>query len=167
MDGYRILKESLSELANDIKEEVLRRLRSNIGINPRTGTNTLVGSDLEASIDVKVQGDGLVFQIASHWEYVVLGWRHTGNFSGTKQQFLKNLLEWCRRKGVIFPNHTENETVYLIYRSINERLIAPRPFINYDPSGDPSLILPFLNDYFDKFADDIFNKVVAELDESF
>lgn len=161
-----VVREALDELAKDIYREIVRRLHSDIGVNPRTGTNTLIGSELEKSIEVYTNetSDGLAFSIAEHWEYVVLGWHHTGRFTGTKMQFLDNLLKWIRRKNIHFEGRTENQTVYLIYRSINERLIAPRPFINYDPNGDPSIILPFLDEYFSNWADELFNEIVQQLD---
>lgn len=163
------LRTALNELATDIYKEIIRRLHSDVGVNPRTGTNTLIGSDLEKSIDVYVNdsSDGLVFKIAQHWEYVVLGWRHTGRFAGTKLQFLSNLMKWVKRKGIHFQGMTENQMVWLIYKSINERLIAPRPFINYDPNGDPAVILPFLEDYFNRWADELFEKIIKEIDKHF
>lgn len=168
------LRTALDELAMDIYKEIIRRLRSGLGVNPRTGTNTLIGSDLEESILVypNDSSNGLVFQIAQHWEYIVLGWRHTGNFPGTKREFLRNLLEWVKRKNIQFTSKkgkklTQNQTVWLVYRSINERLIAPRPFINYDPDGDPAVILPFLEDYFNRWADELFEKIIKEIDKHF
>ena len=47
------------------------------------------------------------------------------------------------------------------------RGIEPRPFINWDENEDPSVVLPFLDDYFDKWADEVFNKITEELDKYF
>lgn len=161
-------KAALTELANDIKREILRRMSSDVGINPRTGTNTLVNSSLYHSVDVYPRSENtIIFQIADYYEFVVRGWAHTGRYAGTKQQFLYNLLLWVRRKHIRFGDLSENQIVYLVYRKINEELIAPRPFINYDPQGDLSKILPFLDDYFETWADNIFNKITEELDKYF
>jgi hypothetical protein len=161
-------KSALTELANDIKREILRRMSSDVGINPRTGTNTLVNSSLYHSVDVYPRSENtIIFQIADYYEFVVRGWAHTGRYAGTRQQFLYNLLQWVRRKHISWGNLTENQIVYLVYRRINEDLIAPRPFINYDPNEDVNKILPFLDEYFDKWAENIFNKITEELDKYF
>ena len=66
-------KTALQQLAYDIKMEIMRRLHE-YGYNKRAGRNTLVGSDLEKSIEVKVTGENtLAFQIADYYEYIVRG----------------------------------------------------------------------------------------------
>lgn len=164
------LRQALQQLANEVKEEIIRRLHSNIGINPRTGTNTLVGSNLEKSIDVTAKNDDtIVFQIADYYEYIVSGWRRTGRFPNTAHLFIRNITEWVRRKGVRLGNMSQNQIVWYLYKRmiLEGRQIAPRPFINYDPEGDVSKILPFLDDFFERWADNIFNKITEDLDKYF
>ena len=106
------LRQALQQLANEVKEEIIRRLHSNIGINPRTGTNTLVGSNLEKSIDVTAKNDDtIVFQIADYYEYIVSGWRRTGRFPNTAHLFIRNITEWVRRKGVRLGNMSQNQII--------------------------------------------------------
>lgn len=160
-------KEAIQELADSVKKEVLRRIVK-YGINRRTGTNTLRGSELEKSIDVKVTDeDAFVFQIADYFEFVVRGWKRTGNYPGTMSQFVENLTNWVRRKGIRLGNKTENQVVWAILKSIWMRGIEPRPFLNWDDSEDPSLIIPFLDDYFDKWADMVWDKITEEIDKYF
>ena len=162
------LRKELQGLAESIKKEILRRMESDVGVNKRTGTNTLVGSDLYRSVDVKAISDTeLVFSILQHWEYVAIGWKHTGRFPGTRDQFLENLSDWVRRKGISFGNMTQTQMVYAIYRKINMEGISARPFITYDPHEDPAVILPFLDDFFTKFADDIFEEITKSIDSRF
>lgn len=164
------LQQALQQLANEVKEEIIRRLHSNIGINPRTGTNTLVGSNLEKSIDVTAKNDdAIVFQIADYYQYIVTGWRRTGRFPNTAHLFIRNITEWVRRKGVRLGNMSQNQIVWYLYKRmiLEGRQIAPRPFINYDPEGDVSKILPFLDDFFERWADNIFNKITEDLDKYF
>lgn len=164
------LHNALKELAEEIKNEILARLRSNVGINPRTGTNTLIGSELEKSIDVKqIDNETLVFQIADYYEYVVLGWRKTGRFPNTAHLFIKNITDWVRRKHIRLGGMTENQIVWYLYKRmlIEGREITPRPFINYSPSDDVAEILPFLDDFFSRWADNVFNKITEELDKYF
>lgn len=177
------LKKALQELAQMIKNEVLRRMESNIGVNPRTGENTLVGSDLYKSVDVYPVGENrLVFQIASHYEYVVKGWKFNRG-DGTFNQYLININEWIRRKGISWTyktgkkkghTMTQSDMVWaLANRMFNKSLEKPpytikaRPFINYDEHHDIEKILPFLNEFFERWADEIFEEVCNELDKYF
>ena len=160
-------KTAIQELAQMVKEEVLRRINQ-YGVNRRTGTNTLKGSELEKSIDVRITGDNaFVFQIADYFEFVVRGWKRTGNYPGTMRLFIENITNWVRRKGIRFGNKTENQVVWAIVKSIWMRGIEPRPFLHWDDSEDPALIIPFLDDYFDKWSDLVYNQIIEELDKYF
>jgi hypothetical protein len=163
---YKLIK-ALAELADDIKKEIMARIEK-YGYNPRAGRNTLVGSDLEKSVDVKVVSDNeLVFEIADYYEFVVRGWKRTGRYPGTMRKFIENLTQWVRKNGIQSSNRTENQIVWAIVKSIFMRGIEPRPFINWDENDDPSVVLPFLDDYFDRWADEVFNKITEELDKYF
>lgn len=164
------LRDALQELARMVKNEIILRLHSSIGVNPRTGTNTLIGSDLERSIDVSVVSDDTIeFEIASHYEYVVLGWKRTGRFPNTAHLFIRNILDWIRRKNIRLGSLSQNQIAYLLYKRmvIEGRQIAPRPFINYDPNGDVSKILPFLDEFFDKWADWVFEMIMKDIEKYF
>lgn len=159
-------KTAIQQLAQMVKEEVLRRIHQ-YGYNRRAGKNTLEGSELEKSIEVKVTDDKFVFQLADYFEYVVRGWKRTGNYPGTMRMFVENLTDWVRRKGIRFGNKTENQVVWAILKSIWMRGIEPRPFLAWDDSEDPALIIPFLDDYFDKWSDLVWNQITEELDKYF
>lgn len=162
------LHSALQELANNIKGEILKRMSSPIGVNPRTGTNTLVDSDLYQSVDVKVMNDEtLTLSILAHWEYVALGWRSSGRFPNTMDMFVRNIIDWIRRKGIHFQGKTENSTAWAIVKSIIRRGIKARPFLVYDPNEDPSVIMPFLDEFIDEFFDKVFDDICSELDVYF
>lgn len=164
------LRDALKELAKMIEDEIIRRLHSSVGINRRVGTNTLIGSELEQSISVDAISDNeIVFQIADYYEYIVNGWRRTGRFPNTAHLFIRNITDWVRRKGIRIGNMSENQIVWYLYKRmlIDGREIAPRPFINYDPDGDVSKILPFLDDFFDRWSDEVFNKIMEQIDNFF
>ena len=164
------VKQALDELAKEIKNEIILRLHSSVGINRKTGTNTLIGSELEKSIDVRVEGDNaLVFQIADYYQYIVTGWRRTGRYPGTARLFIKNVTDWVRRKNIRIGNLSQNQIVWVLYKRmiIDGNEIAPRPFIEYDPDEDVSKILPFLDDFFEKWADYVFNIITSEIDKYF
>lgn len=160
----------LQDLSVKIYKEIIARMDSPIGVNYRAGANTLVGSNLMKSVEVDVSGDDkLVFSIADYYEFICSGWKRSGNFPNTKEQFLSNLLDWIRRKGIHKEGVDDTRLAYIIYLSILRRGIRPRPFINsgYNNGEDPSKILPFLTDYFSTWADDIWEELNKELAKRF
>lgn len=166
------LDTALKELADDIKEEIIRRMHSSVGVNPRTGSNTLIGSDLERSVDVSQSGEySIVFEIADHYEYVVSGWRRTGSFPNTAHLFIRNVTDWVRRKNIRLGDMTETQIVWYLYNRmlINGREIRPRPFIEsgYENNEDPSKILPFLDDFFSRWADRVFELIMNDTEKYF
>lgn len=161
------IREALQELGDKIKRAILARMESDLGFNYRAGKNTLVDSDLYHSVNVDaVSDDTLVFSILQHWEYVSIGWRHTGRFPNTAHWFIMNLLDWIRRKGIrSYDGMTQNELAWAIYKSINKRGIEARPFIIYDPQERPDVILPFLDKFVERFMDGVFEEITKELDK--
>lgn len=183
------IRSALNELAEDIKKEILRRMSSDVGVNPRTGTNTLINSSLYHSVDVYPRSDKtIIFQIADYFLYVVRGWERTHRGNGTFREYLLNIEQWIKRKGIIWKKKngdamTQNEMVWALARAMfdeeNRYKIVPRPFIAYQKGNesapnynvtlesDLSEILPFLDEFFDDWAEDIFNKITKDLDEYF
>ena len=166
------IQKALQELADDVKKEIITRMHSSVGVNHRVGRNTLVGSELEASINVTAVSEStIIFQIADYYEYVVNGWRKTGNFPNTAHLFIRNITDWVRRKGVRLGNMTENQIVWYLYKRmlIDGRNISPRPFIEsgYNNDEDPSKILNFLDDFFNNWADKVFELITQDIDKYF
>ena len=171
------LRKALQELANKIKEEIARRI-SAYGTNSR-GENTLKGSNLEASIDVKVMGDDeLVFQIADYYQAVVLGWHgFTGRYPHTWSKAIDNISKWAIKHGLVGEGKNANQVAYVIFKAIQKRGIQGRPFLGVDTQagerigepavGDPSIVLPFLDKFFDEWADKVFEDICKELDNYF
>lgn len=166
------IRNALQELADEVKKEIISRMHSPIGVNPRVGRNTLIGSELEASVNVTaVSETTIVFEIADYYEYVVSGWRKTGNFPNTAHLFIRNITDWVRRKGVRLGNMTESQIVWYLYKRmlIEGRNIKARPFIEsgYNNDEDPSKILNFLDDFFDTWADKVFELITTDIDKHF
>ena len=165
------LKQAFQELADAIKKEVLRRMESNVGVNPRVGRNTLVDSDLYKSVDTKANENTITFLIASHFEYVVKGWKRTGHGEGTFQDYLLAIKDWIRRKNIRWGDYTENEMMWILARKMfsvkDPYIIQPRPFINYDKDGDISKILPFLDKMIDEWFEHLFEMIISYLTNFF
>lgn len=162
------IKLELEKLASAIKAEVLKRMESEKGVNPRTGTNTLVGSKLYKSVDVKVKSETeLAFQIADYYTYVV-GGRKIGWGTPPPHGFIDGIIKWVKEKNIIFDDKTQNETVWAIARSIAKLGIQGREFIgNGYIDDDPSYVLPFLDEFYSKWADEVFEDICKELDVHF
>lgn len=160
------IKTALQELALAVKRIVNDRIRR-YGINPKTGSNTLEGSELQKSLQVNPIENGIELQIADYWQYVSRGWKRTHNYPGTMSLFVRNVDDWVRRKGIRFGSMTQAQIVYVIIRNIMNEGLRARPFMVYDDDGDLTKMIPELNDYIDKWFDDLFESIIKDLDNYF
>lgn len=162
------VKTALKMLADKIKEEVLKRMESERGVNLRTGENTLKNSKLYKSVEVRVVSeDTLAFQIADYYTYVV-GGRRPGWGTPPPTGFVQGVTNWVRERGIRFNGKTENQTIWAIIKSIVKRGIQGRAILgNGYENDDPSYVLPFLDDFFDEWSDKVFEDVCKMLDEYF
>lgn len=160
------LSTAFKELAEEVKKIVELRIRR-YGVNPRTGTNTLQGSDLEKSIEISPTEDGIVLQIADYWEYISRGWERTGNYPNTFSKFVENLTKWVRKKNIHFGNLSQNQIVWIVLRKIWTHGIQARPFMVYSDEGDLEEMIPELKSYMDKWFDELFELIISDLDKYF
>lgn len=161
--NYTKLKQALEELAREIRSEILKRMASDVAINSKTGTNTLIGSDLMKSVKVEATGyEELVFSIASYYEYVV-------NDVKPHLPPISAIEKWVRKKNIRFEGMNETQTVWAVAKSIEKNGIKGRPFINsgYHNDEDPSKILDFLDEYISTFCDKLFELITEEIDSFF
>lgn len=171
------VRKALQELADKIYAEILNRIEK-YGANSR-GVNTLKGSNLEASIEVNVKSDTeLVFSIVDYYQAVVLGWHGwTGRYPHSWSNAIDNISRWAVMNGLVGPNQNANQVAYAVFKSIQKKGIEGRPFLGVDTSagekigepavGDPSIVLPFLDKFFETWADDVFEEMTMELDKYF
>ena len=162
IDTKRRLEQALEELGNEVIKHFREVMDSSMGINPKTGTNTLKDSNLYKQMDMKVYPDREMVEVLinSYAEYVDMGrMSHaevkTGNFTPMKNGGfppLDVLRDWAQRKGI----PTDNRTLYLIGRSIAINGIRPRPVFSY-AWRDLEDMLP---EYLDKLFEAIINDLV-------
>lgn len=160
------LKMALEELCGEVKAILQERIKR-YGVNPRTNTNTLEGSNLEKSIVVKPTENGLALSIASYWEFVSRGWKRTHNYEGTMSQFLVSVNDWVRRKGIRFEGMTQSQMVWAIIMNIMNNGIRERPFMVYDEGGDLGRMIPELNKVLDEWFDKLFEMIINDLTKYF
>ncbi|MGF2525973.1 hypothetical protein ACQUW0_27000, partial [Ralstonia pseudosolanacearum] len=82
-------------------------------------------------------------------------------------QFIRNVDDWVRRKGIHFSRMTQAQMVFLITRNIMLNGLKARPFLVYDDDGDPSKMIPELDAMVDKWFDGVFQLIVKDLDNYF
>lgn len=160
------LQKAFKELAEEVKQ-ILKYRIVHYGVNQKTGTNTLQGSELEASIEIKPTENGISLQIADYWEFVALGWRRTHRFEGTMNQFVRNIDDWVRRKGISVPNMTQSQLVFVIIRNIMNNGLRERPFMVYNEEGDLSKMIPELENIMDDWFENLWIELTKDLDNYF
>ena len=142
------------EFSKDIMSLVRMVMESNVGINAKVGVNTLTNSDIYKTLSVKATNDGdLVFDIIlnDYIQYI-----ESGRRKGAKFPPVEPIVEWCRKKGI----PTDNSTVFLIRRAISRDGIKPRPILDH-------VFEEFNRDWNDGAADEIFNKIIEEINKWF
>lgn len=160
------INKAFKELAEDVKKILHSRIHK-YGVNPKTGRNTLEGSELEKSIEVSQHENAIAFKIAGYWEFVSRGWKRTHRYEGTMAQFIRNVDDWVRRKGIHFSRMTQAQMVFLITRNIMLNGLKARPFLVYDDDGDPSKMIPELDAMVDKWFDGLFELIIKDLNDFF
>ena len=160
------IREAFQELADHMKEMVRQRIEE-YGVNPRTGTNTLQGSDLEKSIVIEPMENGVKLTINAYWEFISRGWERTGNYGGTFHLFVANLTEWVRKKNIRFENMTQTQIVWSVLNNIWNNGIKARPFMVYTDDGDLTKMIPELDAYIDNWFDTLFEAIISDLTKYF
>ena len=151
------LKEALQELADEMKKMLEDRIQR-YGVNPRTGSNTLEGSDLQKSIEITTTENGVALSINAYWEFISRGWKRTGNYNGTFHQFVQNIR---------FGNMSQNQIVWAVLTNIWNNGIRERPFMVYTDDGDLTKMIPELDAYIDNWFDTLFEAIISDLTKYF
>ena len=113
------------EFSKDLMTLVRMVMESNVGINRKTGSNTLVNSNIYKTLSVKATNDGdLIFDIILN-DYLVF--IESGRRKGAKFPPVEPIVKWARSRGI----PTDNSTIYLIRRAISRDGIKSRPILQY------------------------------------
>lgn len=109
----------------------------------------LEDSNLYKDLKVEVNENSDIFKVLynDYLEYI-----EEGRKPKTKKVPIKNIIEWCKRKGI----GSDNNTAYAIQQSIYMKGIPPRPIlINVDKNID----MQWMN----KWSDDIFQEIIKKI----
>lgn len=109
----------------------------------------LEDSNLYKDLKVEVNENSDIFKVLynDYLEYI-----EEGRKPKAKKVPIKNIIEWCKRKGI----GSDNNTAYAIQQSIYMKGIPPRPIlINVDKNID----MQWMN----KWSDDIFQEIIKKI----
>lgn len=157
------IRNTLNEIAAQCVAIVHAVMDSDIGVNDKVGINTLTGSNAYKNIEAVTTEDIGVINLLID-EYAVLYIDGNGYEWARRPVTVKKdqkwppvqvIVEWAARKGL----PTDNKTVYLICKSIWEKGIKARPFINAS--------FEQIDKEFTDWADKLFNDLCSGLDEFF
>ena len=142
------------EFSKDLMTLVRMVMESNVGINDKVGRNTLVDSNIYKTLSVKATNDGdLIFDIILN-DY--LTFIESGRRKGAKFPPVEPIVKWARSRGI----PTDNSTIFLIRRAISRDGIKPRPFMAH-------VMEEIDREWDDSLADELFNKIISEIDKYF
>lgn len=142
------------EFSKDIMALVRMVMESNVGINSKTGSNTLINSQIYKTLSVKATNDGdLIFDIILN-DYLVF--IENGRRKGAKMPPVEPIERWYKKK---FGETPDNNTIYLIRRAISRDGIKARPFMAH--------VMEEIDREWVDVADELFNKIMEEIDKFF
>lgn len=141
------------EFSKDLMQLVRMVMESNVGINSKTGSNTLNNSQIYNTLSVKATNNGdLIFDIILN-DYLVF--IENGRRKGAKMPPIEPIVRWAKSKGI----PTDNSTIYLIRRAIARDGIKARPFMAH--------VMEEMDREWNGLADEIFNVIMEETDKFF
>lgn len=141
------------EFSKDLMQLVRMVMESNVGINAKTGSNTLINSQIYNTLSVKATNNGdLIFDIILN-DYLV--YIENGRRKGAKMPPVEPIVRWAKSKGI----PTDNSTIYLIRRAIARDGIKARPFMAH--------VMEEMDREWNGLADEIFNVIMEETDKFF
>lgn len=159
------IRNTLNEITAQCVAIVHTVMDSDIGVNDKVGINTLTGSNAYKNIEAVTTEDIGVINLLID-EYAVLYIDGNGYEWARRPVTVKKdqkwppvqvIAEWAARKGI--AELTDNRAIYLICKSIFEKGIKARPFINAS--------FEQIDKEFTDWADKLFNDLCSGLDEFF
>lgn len=115
------LQKAFEELTKEILQIMEDVMSSDVGINKKTGTNTLIGSDLIKSIEGKYTIPTIYVMVNDYIDYI-----ESGRKPFARKVPIKELRKWASKKGI----GSDNKTLYAIQQSIYKNGIYPRKVIS-------------------------------------
>ena len=118
------------EFSDDLIKEARRLMSSEMGVNKKTGTNTLHNSDLYKKLEAEVQQnqDDLIINVLFNFYIVYINWERPPFYK--KWPRVDAIKKWIISKNICPTNLTINQFTYLVGKSIYEKGHAARPILD-------------------------------------
>ena len=138
----------------DIAKIVRMVMDSNVGVNKKSGNNTLSNSNIYKQLSVISTNDGdLVFDIMLN-DYITF--IESGRRQGAKMPPVEPIVRWAKEHGI----PTDNSTIFLIRRAISRDGIQARPIM-------ATVFDELDNEWNNGWSDRLFNIIIEQLDKFF
>ena len=145
------LAKIIKSFAEDIVEEARKIMASNIGINEKTGTNTLKNSDLYKQIDwsFREEGEDIIIDTLFNFYITFIEWERPKNYG--KMPPISVIQKWLVKKHIAPLNKNIRSTAFVIARAIQRDGHKGRPilatlFKNTDEKWDKDLSYKLFNE---------------------
>lgn len=156
VDIAKIIREFSLDVINAAREI----MSSNVGINEKTGTNTLVDSDLYNNIDYKwrEEGNKIIMDTVFNFYIVYINWERPKNYG--KMPPIDAIVKWMKKKNIVPNNKSVRSVAYLIARAIQRDGHKARPVLNMLFEKSESL-------WDNLWAERLFDAITKELESYF
>jgi hypothetical protein len=149
-----MLEQIIQAFRDDILTIIRAVMKSDVGINPKIGSNTLADSNLIKSIEVIATDDGdLVFDVMAN-DYIQ--YIESGRRKGAKLPPPEPIIKWAKRHGI----STNNSTIWAIRKAISRDGIRPRPIFEH-------VIEEIDRKWDNEWSDALFDAITKIIDEFF
>ena len=145
------LAKIIKSFAEDIVEEARKIMASNVGINEKTGTNTLNNSDLYKQIDwsFREEGEDIIIDTLFNFYITFIQWERPNNYG--KMPPISVIQKWLVKKHIAPLNKNIRSTAFVIARAIQRDGNKGRPilatlFKNTDEKWDKELSYKLFNE---------------------
>lgn len=149
-----MLEQIIQAFRDDILTIIRAVMKSDVGINPKIGSNTLADSNLIKSIEVIATDDGdLVFDVMAN-DYIQ--YIESGRRKGAKLPPPEPIIKWAKRHGI----PSDNSTIWAIRKAISRDGIRPRPIFEH-------VIEEIDRKWDNEWSDALFDAITKIIDEFF
>lgn len=123
------LAKIIKSFAEDIVEEARKIMASNVGINEKTGTNTLKNSDLYKQIDwsFRQEGEDIIIDTLFNFYITFIEWERPKNYG--KMPPISVIQKWLVKKHIAPLNKNIRSTAFVIARAIQRDGHKSRPIL--------------------------------------
>lgn len=123
------LAKIIKSFAEDIVEEARKIMASNVGINEKTGTNTLKNSDLYKQIDwsFREEGEDIIIDTLFNFYITFIEWERPKNYG--KMPPISAIQKWLVKKHIAPLNKNIRSTAFVIARAIQRDGHKSRPIL--------------------------------------